>query len=477
MKRKIWLTLIVSALIPGAAGQSLPELGDIAGSAFPPHLEKRIGEEAYRSIRYRDAGFLDDPEVSGYINELGRKLVAASSDRNKEFEFFAIQDATVNAFAMPGGFIGMHTGLLLAAQSESEVAAVLAHEVSHVTQRHIARSIGKQNDITVASVAAIVVALIAVRNGSELAPLALAGANAGAIQAQLNYSRDFEREADRVGFQLLNDAGFDAHAMALFFERLQKAGRFADNSAPAYLRTHPMSGERMSDIQNRAQFLGYKQIPDSLEFHLIRAKLRANLGDAREAVLAATEQIRQRRYASEAGARYFLTAALFRDKNFSAAELELGNLRSLKLTHPMIDLLASRLQIAQNKQAIAQSTLRDAMSRNPNYRPLRYALIQLLQDTGQHLAAVQESEELLKNARKDANVYAMRAKSFAATGQQIRMHQALAEQYYLMGTLPGAIEQLQMAQKRGGGDFFQLSVIEARLREFQTELGAQAKLR
>ena len=477
MKRKNWLALVVFALVPGAVGQSLPELGDVAGSAFPPHLEKRIGEEAYRSIRYRDPGFLDDPEVSGYINELGRKLVAASSDRSKDFEFFAIQDVTVNAFAMPGGFIGMHTGLLLAAQSESEIAAVLAHEVSHVTQRHIARSIGKQNDITVASVAAIVIALIAVRNGSELAPLALAGANAGAIQAQLNYSRDFEREADRVGFQLLNDAGFDGHAMAVFFDRLQKAGRFADNSAPAYLRTHPMSGERMSDIQNRAQFLGYKQIPDSLEFHLIRAKLRAKLGDAREAVLAATEQIRQKRYASEAGARYFLTSALVREKNFSAAERELENLRSLKLAHPMIDLLASRLQIAQNKLAIAQSTLRDALSRNPNYRPLKYALIQLLQDAGQHLAAVQESEEILKDARKDANVYAMRARSFAATGQQIRMHQALAEQYYLMGTLPGAIEQLQMAQKRGGGDFFQLSVIEARLREFQTELGTQAKLR
>jgi predicted Zn-dependent protease len=475
MKRKSWLILIAFMTAPGAVGQGLPELGDSAGSVFPLQMEKRIGQEAYRDIRFREPSFLDDPEVTVYINELGRKLVAASTDRNTDFEFFALQDPTINAFAMPGGFIGMHTGLLLAAQSESEVAAVLAHEVSHVTQRHIARSIGKQSDYSVASIAAMVIALIAARNGGDLGTAALIGANAAVIQAQLNYSRDFEREADRVGFQVMNDAGFDGHAMPSFFERLQKAGRFADASAPAYLRTHPMSGERMSDIQNRAQFLPYKQVPDSLEFHLIRAKLRANNGDSREAVFAATEQLRQKRYASEAGARYFLTAALMRDRNLVLAERELANLQSLKLAHPMIDLLASRLQIAQKKMAQAQATLRDALSRNPGYRPLRIALTQLLSDTGQHVAALQESEDLLKDARKDASVYALRAKSFAATGQLVRMHQALAEQYYLMGTLPGAIEQLQFAQKRGGGDFFQMSVVEARLREFQAELATRAK--
>ncbi|MFM9970755.1 MAG: M48 family metalloprotease [Burkholderiales bacterium] len=477
MNVKYWPVLLVMALIPRALGQGLPELGDVAGAAFPAQLEKRIGEEAYRDIRYREPSFLDDAEVSHYINELGRKLVAASSDRNTEFEFFAIQDRTINAFAMPGGFVGMHTGLLLAAQSESEVAAVLAHEVSHVTQRHIARGIGKQNDISVVSIAATVIALIAARNGGELAPLALASANAAAIQAQLNYSRDFEREADRVGFQVLTDAGFDGHAMAVFFERMQKAGRFVDGSAPAYLRTHPMSGERMSDIQNRAQFLPYKQVGDSIDFHLIRGKLRALQGDSRDAVQAATEQIRQKRYASEAGARFFLVSALIRDKNYSLAEGELKILRSLKLTHPMVDLLESRLLIAQNKTAQALSILRNALSKIPGYWPLRQALAQLLQDGGQHVAALQESEELLKGTRKDANVFALRAKSFAATGQLLRMHQALAEQYYLMGSLPGAIEQLQFAQKRGGGDFFLLSVIEARLREFQAELAQRTKKR
>ena len=477
MKKRNIFVLAIIALVPAALGQGLPELGDAAGAFLSASMEKRIGEEAYRDFRYRDANFVDDPEVTRYVNELGGKLVAASPDRHQGFEFFVLQDNSINAFAMPGGYIGVHTGLLLAAQSESEVAGVLAHEVSHVTQHHIARMLGKQSDASVASVAAMVIALLAARSSPDLAQLTFATASAGAIQAQLNYSRDFEREADRVGFQLLNDAGFDVHAMAAFFERLQKAGRLHENNAPAYLRTHPLSVERMADMQNRAQALAYKQVPDTLEFYLIRAKLRAGLGDSKEAVSTATEQLRQRRYTSEASARYFLTAALIRDKKLGAAERELENLRSLNLAHPMIDMLAARLQVAKNQTVAARSSLRNALSRFPSYQPLRYALIELLQDSSEHAQALSETEELLKVPRRDARVYAMRAKSFAATGQQLLLHQALAEQYYLMGTIPAAIDQLQMAQKSGAGNFYQLSVIEARLREMRGELATQAKLR
>lgn len=477
MRKRNCLALAIFALIPAALGQGLPELGDAAGAFLSAPMEKRIGEEAYRDFRYRDVNFVDDPEITKYVNDLGGKLVAASPDRNQGFEFFVLQDNTINAFAMPGGYIGVHTGLLLAAQSESEVAGVLAHEVSHVTQHHIARMLGKQSDANVASIAAMVIALMAARSSPELAQLTLATASAGAIQAELNYSRDFEREADRVGFQLLNDAGFDVHAMAAFFERLQKAGRLYENNAPAYLRTHPISVERMADMQNRAQSLAYKQVPDSLEFHLIRAKLRAGLGDAREAVATATEQLRQRRYTSEAGARYFLTAALIRDKNFVDAERELANLKSLNPAHPMIDMLLARLQVAKNQTAAARTSLWNALSRFPNYQPLRYELIQLLQDTSEHVQALAETEVLLKEPRRDARLYAMRARSFAATGQQLLLHQALAEQYYLMGTIPAAIDQLQMAQKSGLGNFYQLSVIEARLREMQRELATQTPSR
>ena len=477
MRKRNILVLAILALVPAALGQSLPELGDAAGAILSASMEKRIGEEAYRDFRYRDANYLDDPEIIRYVNDLGGKLVAASPERHQGFEFFVLQENSINAFAMPGGYIGLHTGLLLAAQSESEVAGVLAHEVSHVTQHHIARMLGKQSNASVAGIAAMVIALLAARSSPDLAAFTLATASAGAIQAQLNYSRDFEREADRVGFQLLLDAGFDVHAMAAFFERLQKAGRLYENNAPAYLRTHPLSVERMADMQNRAQALAYKQVPSTLDFYLIRAKLNATLGDSKDAVSTATEQLRQRRYTSEASARYFLTAALIRDKKIDEAERELANLQSLNLAHPMIDMLAARLQVAKNKTDAARSILRNALSRFPSYQPLRYALIQLLQDSSEHAQALSETEELIKEPRRDARLYAMRARSFAATGQQLFLHQALAEQYYLMGTIPAAIDQLQMAQKSGAGNFYQMSVIEARLREMRRELASQTQSR
>ena len=477
MRKRNSLLLAGIALIPAVFAQGLPELGDAAGAFLSASMEKRIGREAYRDFRYRDINFVDDPEISRYVNDLGGKLVAASPDRKQVFEFFVLQDNTINAFAMPGGYIGVHTGLLLAAQSESEVAGVLSHEISHVTQHHIARMLGKQSDANVASIAAMVIALITARSSPELAQLTLATVNAGAIQAQLNYSRDFEREADRVGFQLMNDAGFDVHAMAAFFDRLQKAGRLYENNAPAYLRTHPVSVERMADMQNRAQALAYKQVPDSLDFYLIRAKLRAGLGDSREAVSIAKEQLRQRRYASEAGARYFLTAALIREKSIVDAEVEMANLKSLRLAHPMIDMLFARLQVAKHRPDAARAVLRDALSRFPNYQPLRYELIQLLQDASEHAHALSETEVMMKDPRRDARLYAMRAKSLAATGQQLQVYQALAEQYYLMGTIPAAIDQLQMALKSGSGNFYQLSVIEARLRELRLEADTQKPTR
>ncbi len=477
MKRRKLAALVAFLLIPGASGQGLPELGDSAGTLLPLRVEKRIGEEAYRNIRFRDLTYVEDAEVARYVSLLGGRLVAASPDRNQGFEFFVIQDPSINAFAMPGGYIGVHTGLLLAAQSESEIAGVLAHEVSHVTQRHIARMLGKQSDASIASIAALVLALIAARSSRDLAQATLATASAGAIQSQLNYSREFEREADRLGFQLLSDSGFDVHAMATFFERLQKAGRFYDNNAPAYLRTHPLSVERMSDIQNRAQARSYKQVPDSLDFHLVRAKLRAEQGDARDAVVTARDQLKDKRYSSEVASRFYFVSALLRDKRDLEAGKEMENLRALKISHPMIDLLGARLQIALNKPEVARGTLQDSISRYRDYWPLRYALVKLLQDMGHHVQALSEADEMLKMNPKDAQIYAMQAKSYAATGQQFRLHQALAEQYYLMGTIPGAIEQLLIAKKRSDGDFYQLSVLEARLRELQTELMEKAKSR
>ncbi len=469
------LLLILAGLANGYS-QGLPELGDSSSSVLSPQLERRIGEEAYRDIRLREPDFVDDPEITSYVNDLGARLAAAADGARQSFEFFVIQNPTINAFAMPGGFIGVHTGLLLASQSESELASVLAHEISHVTQRHIARMFGKQSELSVVTLAAFLVAMLAARSNPDAAGAALAGASAGSIQAQLNYSRDFEREADRVGFQVLERAGFDVNGMGAFFERLLKAGRLYENNAPAYLRTHPMSTERMADMQNRAQNLPYRQVPDSIEFQLARAKLRAEVGTPREALESAEDQLKNRRYSSESAARFTLVSALLRSRDYSRAQRELDLLRAAA-THPMIDLLASRLRISRGDPAGAKAILDAAIKTYPNSRPLQYARVENLQMLGEHTTASAELSDMVRNYPRDPRLFGLQAKSFSALGKYFAMHRALADQYVLLGAIPAAIEQLQFAQKTGQGDFYQLSALDARLRDLRQQLVEQTKLR
>lgn len=454
-------------------GVALPELGDVASAVISPQAERRIGEEAIRQIRARDPNYVDDPEIAEYLNTLGRKLVGASSGTSQDFEFFGIRDDTINAFAMPGGYVGVHTGLLLAAQTESELASVLAHEISHVTQRHIARLIGKQDQLSTIGIAGLLVALLAARSGSDLGQAALIATQGGAIQAQLGYTRDFEREADRIGFQVLQQGGFDTNGMVSFFERLQRATRTYENNAPAYLRSHPLTGERIADIQNRVQGSPYRQHLDSMEFHLVKARLRSEQGIPRDALAYFQGQLEGKRYSSEAGARYGLVSALVRNKDFKRAEAELQRLRALAPQNAMVDLLAMRIREESGDRKGAAELAKVALLRQPGYRPLRYANAQILQSSGRHQEALAQLADLVRSYPKDNRVYLMQARSYAATGQVLLQHRAQAEAYYLQGAIPAAIEQLQLAQKATDGDFYQLSSVEARLREFRQALALE----
>ncbi len=298
MKYVIRILALLLCALPAALGQGLPDLGDVSQIELSPQMERRVGENIMREIR-ADSTYSDDAEITDYLNNLGYKLVAASADSRQQFNFFLIIDPQVNAFALPGGFVGINSGLILTAQSESELAGVVSHEVAHVTQRHMARMLAQQKQSTVVSIAALAVAVLAARANPDIAQAAVAAAGASSVQSQLNYTRDHEREADRVGFQVLEKAGFDAHAMALFFERMQRSTRFYETNAPAYLRTHPITYERIADMQNRAQNLQYRQVPDTLDFQLMRAKVRSLQDSPREALAFFEESLGERKYLSE----------------------------------------------------------------------------------------------------------------------------------------------------------------------------------
>jgi len=447
----------------------LPDLGDSSIADLSPQQERRLGETVMRDIR-RDPAYLDDPEVAEYLNSLGGRLVAASPGARQDFEFFAIRDSSINAFALPGGFVGVHTGLIVSSDTESEIASVLAHEIAHVTQRHIARQIGIEKRAQVPMMIAMAAAILLGRSRPDLASGAMAAVQGGAIQSQLAYSRDFEREADRIGFQTLVGSGYDVRAMAEFFEKLQRYTRVMDGGGvPVYLRSHPVTTERISDAQARAHELPFRPHVDALDYHLVRAKLRAEAIDPVDAVKLFTTAVNDRRFANEPGAHYGLAVAYFRAKEYKRAEAEIARLRADKAASPMIDLLAARVRMAQDDAAGALALLKAAIERYPHRRSVLYAYLGVLQDTGHYDEVLAALAEPLRLYPREAKLHEIRAKAYAGQGKRLLQHQAQAEVYQLQGNLQGAIEQLQFAQAAGDGNFYDLSVVDARLKELRAE--------
>lgn len=460
--------LLACLAIQGAPARAdgLPDLGETERAGFSVYAERRLGEQIMRDIR-RDPAYVDDAEIAGYIAALGQRLAGHAEGVRHDLEFFVIRDAMLNAFALPGGFIGMHTGLILAARSESELAGVLAHEISHVTQSHLARMFGRQGQSQLTALLGLAVAILAARSNPDIAVGAAVTGQAAGIQQQLNYSRDFEREADRLGLEMLERAGFDPRGMASFFERMLQFGRLYENNAPGYLRTHPLTTERISDMENRIAQKPYRQVPDSLEFGLVRARLKAMEGSPGDAVADFSAQMKSGKFVREGDVRFGLAHALLRDNKLAAAEAEVAALRRLKIESPMLEGLAARLRARQGDTAGAVRILVAATERYPQARSLVYALVEAKVGAGDTAAALALTQRELQLAPGDARLHALQAKTYAALGRRAQQHRAQAEAYMVQGHLDGALEQIELARRAGDGDFFEMSQIDARLRELR----------
>ena len=300
-----------------------------------------------------------------------------------------------------------------------------------------------------------------------MAQAAAAFGQAGVVQSQLNFTRDNEREADRIGLQILDQAGFDPRAMITFFERLQRATRVYEGGAPSYLRTHPLTFERIADVQNRLESLPYRQVPDSLEFQLIRAKLRAVIESPREAVAFFEQSLVDRKFLSEAASRYGLVASLLRTSDHARATKELEALRKVARPSPVIETLACRLQAAARETAAAFACYREAVRTYPHYRALAYDYADALLQNRQPEAALKVVEGRLQFNAEDFRLYQLQARSYTMLDKRFAQHRAQGEAYARMGNIPAAVEQLQIALKSGDGDFYQLSSAEARLKELR----------
>ena len=457
------------ALVPSGAAATLPQLGDPAADVLAPSVERRLGESIMRDLRNAPAAE-EDPDVSAYLEDLGSRLVAAGGG-TQDFEFFLVRDSSLNAFALPGGFIGVHSGLIAAAESESELAGVLAHEIGHVTQRHIARMLARSRDAGVAQLVGLVLAALAARSNPQAATGFMALGQQLGQDRMLSFSRDAEREADRVGFDTLNRAGFDPQGLVSFFERIQRAGRVYESAAPSYLRTHPLTTERIADMQARVQAERYRQWADSLGFRLVRARMQALLDPSVEGLRGAAErfeaQLRERSTLDQAAAWYGLATVREAQRRwqeaFDAAERASQELSTSGAGEALGRIAVNALAgLGRVDEAIDRSQALSA--RYPGNDRLRHQQMALLLQAKRYDEARQLGESILGRRPQDVLSWSLLARLHAEKGERALMHRARGEVHLIRGALPAAIEQFRLAQSARDAQTQEILLIDARLR-------------
>ncbi|MGH8646588.1 MAG: M48 family metalloprotease [Gammaproteobacteria bacterium] len=461
-----------------AAAFDLPEIGDPSGAVLSPMQERRLGAAFFREIR-RHATIIDDPEVEQYLQTLGASLVAQSDDRGKDYKFFVVQDPVINAFAAPGGYIGVHTGLILNSQNESELAGVLAHEVAHVTQRHMARTFERAGQLSIPVAAAMLGALLLGTQSPEAGQAALAAVAAGSTQFQIDFTRANEQEADRVGIQFLARAGFDPAGMPSFFERLQIANRLTDpKHIPEFLRTHPVSISRIADSRNRVAQYAPITHTDSLSYHLMRAKLSvATAQEPAEVLRYYEESLRSGEFYREDVARYGYALALTAIGEYGKARVQIEALARSPEQDLAYGLAAARLAIADGRAAEGLSLYEKTLALYPDSRPVVLAYVEALLNVSETGKARQLLQAYVQRHDPTVTYYALLARAEGQAGFKVESHLAQAEFYYLNGETELAKNQLDIASREASATRYQLERIAARLEILVKELEEEKQRR
>lgn len=463
------LLLLQSLLVPAFADiGTLPDLGDESATVISPQQEQQLGSDFLRRAR-GVLKIVDDPELNQYIQQLGERLVAHSGGPNHDFHFYIIQDPTLNAFAVPGGYVFVHTGLILAARNESELAAVLAHEIAHIQQRHIPRMMADSKRTTLPAMAALIAALVlGAQAGGQGSEAAIAATTAGLTQHELNFSREFEQEADNIGIRTLAAAGFDPRGMPAFFERLQSWARLNESSLPEFLRTHPVTATRITESRDRADRYPVPKATDQSAFFEARAKIRALTGDPAEAAKILRAAAADNKPYADAE-RYGLVWALLRNNQTDAARKEIDALLKRHPYDPNFLIAQAETEMTARHYEAGLRLYAAAHKRYPNAYAIASRYATALLETGHAGEAREQLRTMVRTHADDPVLYKMLARAAGDTGRLVEAHQALAEHYYLNGNVSAALEQLHLASRFAKGNFYEQSSIEARIKEIKDQ--------
>jgi len=470
-----WLSMIalVANLAPVGAvhAAELPDMGSPAQAIITLEDEYRIGRMIVRGLRDSDQ-ILDDPEIAEYITSLGLTLSSQAHETPRNFDFFVVKDNEINAFALPGGFVGVNAGLLLETKSEGELASVLAHEIAHVSQRHIARSIAEQSRSGLVSTAAMLAAILlgAATGSGDMAMAGVMAAQGLAIQNQISFTRDNETEADRVGLGFLANSGFDPNAMPAFFETLGRRAGTTEGMVPEMLRTHPVSTTRIAETRSRAQQYSGPYKSDSLGYSLTRERLRVLTTPAGKDALDYYAAVVPNEADATPAQRYGRGLALMASGRAEAAVPIFNSLLQSDQTviqyHTALG--QAQQQAGDNKAALA--TLVRARDLFPRNVPVTVRYAESLMQQGDSRRAHQVLLDLFNVVPPTPEQARLVARAANAAGDVADSYYYMAEYHLMGGDLPLAINQLKMALDVPELTPVQRARFQARMEEIQAAL-------
>lgn len=469
-------TLALSLALLPAARQAveiekieLPDMGDSSGTLITPAQEQELGAAFFRNL-HSQTTISQDAEVQQYIQSIGRRLVANSDTPGYPFHFFVVMENQINAFAGPGGYIGVNSGLILTTEAESELASVMAHEVAHVTQRHLYRAFEAASRLSIPTAAATLAAILLGTQSPAAAQAALMAIQAGSIQFQIDFTREHEAEADRVGMQTLAGSHYDPRSMPTFFERLQQSSRYYGQDVPEFLRTHPVTASRISDTRGRAETYPYKQYPDSLGYQLTKAKLRViTAKDTADAIKYFQSRLTQGTEEQRTVSRYGMGLAQLHAQKFKEAEAIFKQLVHEYPDQAQYAAALARTLLEAKHYPEALSLYREAVQHFTDNNAVKLEYITSLLKAGNAESARKNLLALNPKIQQQPLYLQLLAQAYSSLNQPAESHRYLAEYYYMTGQTRNAILQVKLAQKSKGLNFYLSSILNERLSFFMNE--------
>lgn len=444
---------------------NLPNLGDSLSGTISTQQEYEFGRELLRQIR-RETPMMDDPLIMEYITSLSYRLATHSDLSNPRLEFVLIDSRVLNAFAAPGGIIGINTGLFEYADNEGQFASVIAHELAHVSQRHYARSAEMARNNTLPNLATMLASIvIASTAGGEAGEAAIATAQAARIDSQLRYSRSNEAEADRVGIRTLHDAGFNPYDMSgMFTNMLQRSS--GSQRMPEFLSTHPLDENRVADTRNRATALPVVQSDYNVEFGLMKERVTVHYSNDPDTIISARERALPQLSGKEAdSARYGLALAYLKKKDYLSAERALQPLLQKEPRRITYVMLQADIARDSGKADLALSLLEENLRINPGNHPLTMNYAMTLEESGRYSDSANALQSHVQSRPGDVQLWYHLAEIQGLAGNISQVHQARAEYFFGIGDFQQAQQQLVFAL-----DEEQDPLAVARIRQRQNEM-------